>query len=91
MKKINWKVRFSNPQFIAQLVMSVLVPILAYANLTVADITTWESLADLLVGAMSNPYCLGLVVVSVYNAIVDNTTPGIGDSDRVLEKNNIKD
>ena len=91
MNKINWKIRLKNPQFIAQVVMSILLPILAYANLTVADLTTWKSLGDLIVGALSNPYCLGLTVVSVYNAIVDNTTPGIKDSERVLEKTNVKD
>lgn len=90
-KKINFKVRLQNPQFIAQIVMSVILPILAYANLTVADLTTWKALGDLLLGAVSNPYCLGLTIVSVYNAIVDNTTPGIGDSQKVLDKTNIKD
>ena len=39
----------------------------------------------------SNPYCLGLMVVSVYNALIDPTTPGLKDSQKVLEKNNIND
>lgn len=42
--KINWKVRFKNPVFIAQLVMSVLVPILAYMGLTVEDLTTAKTM-----------------------------------------------
>ncbi|WP_122639831.1 phage holin [Romboutsia sp. Marseille-P6047] len=84
--KINWKVRFKNPLFVAQLGMSVLVPILAYANLTVQDLTTWKALGDLLLGAFSNPYVLGLVVISVYNAILDPTTKGINDSLNVLNK-----
>ena len=54
--KINWKVRFKNPLFLAQLGMSILVPILAYAGLTVQDLTTWKALSDLLLGAFSNPY-----------------------------------
>ena len=50
--KINWKVRFKNPLFIAQLGMSILVPILAYAGLTVQDLTTWKALGDLLLGVL---------------------------------------
>ena len=82
--KINWKVRFKNPMFIAQLVVAILTPILAYAGLTAQDITTWEALGNLLLGAISNPYVLTLVIVSVYNAIVDPTTKGLGDSTESL-------
>lgn len=66
--------------FIAQMVLAVLTPILAYAGLTVQDITTWKSLGDLILGALSNPYVLGLVAVSVWNALTDPTTAGLGDS-----------
>lgn len=84
--KINWKVRFKNPLFVAQLGMSILVPILAYAGLTVQDLTTWKALGDLLLGAFSNPYVLGLVAISVYNAILDPTTRGLNDSLNVLNR-----
>ena len=77
---MNLKVRFKNPVFIAQMVLAVLTPILAYAGLTVQDITTWKSLGDLILGALSNPYVLGLVAVSVWNALTDPTTAGLGDS-----------
>lgn len=81
---INFKVRFRNPVFIAQLILAILTPILAYAGLTMQDITTWESLGQLLIGAISNPYVLGLVVVSVWNAINDPTTYGLKDSERAM-------
>lgn len=84
--KINWKVRFKNPLFVAQLGMSVLVPILAYAGLTVQDLTTWKALGDLLLSAFSNPYVLGLVAISVYNAVLDPTTKGLNDSLNVLNR-----
>lgn len=84
--KINWKVRFKNPLFLTQLIMSVLMPILAYAGLTVEDLTTWKALGDLLLGAFSNPYVLGLVAISVYNSIIDPTTKGVSDSLNVLNK-----
>lgn len=81
---MNWKVRFKNPVFIAQLVLAVLTPILAYGGLTVKDLTTWQALGDLLLGALSNPYVLGLVVVSVFNAVTDPTTQGISDSTQAM-------
>lgn len=81
---MNWKVRFKNPLFIAQMILAVLTPILAYARLTVKDLTTWQALGDLLMGALSNPYVLGLVVVSVFNAVTDPTTSGVADSEQAL-------
>ena len=81
---INYKVRFRNPVFIAQLILAVLTPILAYAGLTMQDLTTWKALGDLLLDAVKNPYVLSLVVVSVFNAVTDPTTAGVKDSDRAL-------
>lgn len=81
---MNLKVRFKNPVFIAQLILSILTPILAYAGLTLQDITTWEALVNMLLGAVQNPYVLGLVVVSVWNALNDPTTAGLGDSTRAM-------
>lgn len=82
--KINWKIRVKNPLWWVQVGLSVLTPILAYAGLTAADITTWAALGDLLLGAVCNPYVLGLVVVSVWNAINDPTVSGMGDSEQAL-------
>ena len=44
MNKINLKIRLKNPVFIAQIVLAVLTPILAYAGLTAQDLTTWGAL-----------------------------------------------
>lgn len=77
---INWKIRFKNPVFIVQLLLAVLTPILAYAGMTTKDLTSWSALGNLLLGAISNPYVLGCVVVSVWNAINDPTTTGVSDS-----------
>jgi len=81
---INLKVRFKNPVFIAQLFLSVLTPVLAYAGLTVADLTTWSALGQVLIDAIMNPYVLGLVVVSVWNALNDPTTAGLKDSAQAM-------
>lgn len=84
---INLKVRFKNPVFIAQLTLSVLTPILAYAGLTLADMTTWSALGQVLIDAIMNPYVLGLVVVSVWNALNDPTTAGLKDSAQAMTYN----
>lgn len=84
---INWKVRFKNPVFYVQLLLAVLTPILAYMGLTMSDLTTWSAVGNVLLQAVSNPYILGLVVVSVWNAINDPTTSGVSDSSKALTYN----
>lgn len=81
---MNLKVRFKNPVFIVQLILAILTPILAYAGLTLQDLTTWKALGDLLLGAISNPYVLGMIAISVWNALNDPTTSGVKDSKRAL-------
>lgn len=80
MNVINWKVRFKNPVWWAQVVLAIFTPILAYAGLTAQDMNTWGAVIDLLSEAVTNPYVLGLVVVSVWNAVNDPTTKGVTDS-----------
>ena len=82
--KINWTVRIKNPIWWGQMGLAVFTPILAYAGLTAADLTTWGALGSLLLGAVSNPYVLFTVAVSVWNAVNDPTTAGVGDSTQAL-------
>ena len=89
MKKINWKIRFQNPLFIAQIIMSILVPLLSYVGLTVEDLPTWTKVFELLSQAIMNPYCLALIVISVYNTVIDPTTKGMSDSQRVIDKDKL--
>lgn len=84
MNKINWKVRFKNPVFIAQFILAILTPLLAYFGMNLSDLTSWALLGKTLLDAVSNPYVLGLIVISVWNAINDPTTTGLGDSQRAL-------
>ena len=81
---LNWKVRVKNPMFWAQIVLSIIMPILAYMGLTAEDLSSWAALGDVLLKAISSPYILGLVIVSMYNAITDPTTTGFADSKRAL-------
>lgn len=89
--KINWKIRFKNPIFISQLILAIFVPVLAYMGITLEDLTTWGAVGRVLLEAVSNPYVLFLVVVSVYNAITDPTVKGINDSKTALKYNKPKD
>lgn len=82
--KINWQVRIKNPYFWIQIGTAILMPILAYMGLSVEDLTSWAKLGEILLGAISNPYVIGLVAVSVFNAIQDPTTKGLSDSENAL-------
>lgn len=88
---INWKIRFKNPQFYFQLAVAIFVPIFAYAGITAQDISSWDILIKLLADALSNPWLLATIVMSVYNAILDPTTTGIKDSKQALSYNQPKD
>ncbi len=82
--KINWEVRIKNPYFWIQIGVAILMPILAYLGLAVEDLTTWGKVGQVLLEAVLNPYVLGLVVVSVFNAIQDPTTKGLSDSENAM-------
>lgn len=87
---INWKVRIKNPYFWCQIGMTIIVTIIGYAGISGSDVTTWKKLFELIGMALSNPYCLFLIVVSVVNSINDPTTRGIADSENALKYNEPK-
>ncbi len=89
--KINWKVRFKNPVFLFQLLLAVAVPIGAYFGLTGQDITTWGILINVILDALSNPYVLFLIGVSVFNALTDPVVRGLSDSSQALRYERPKD
>lgn len=81
---MNFKVRFKNPVFWFQILLSIFTPILAYMGLNFEDLTTWAKIGEVLTQAIMNPYVLVTVVVSVWNALNDPTTKGLKDSKRAL-------
>ena len=83
---INWKVRFNkkNIMFIAQVIASVVMPVLAYFGMQASDLTTWAKVGETLVKAISNPYVVVMALVALFNAITDPTTKGISDSENAL-------
>ncbi len=93
MNKINWKVRFNkeNILFITQVIISVVIPILTYFGLQASDLTTWSKVWETFIQAVSNPYVVVMALVSLFNAITDPTTRGIGDSTTALTYKNPKE
>ena len=82
---INWKVRANNPQFWFQIFLAIAVPIGTYFGVTGKDVTSWKVLIDLVGQAVSNPYVIAMVAVSVYNAVNDPSTKGVKDGENALE------
>lgn len=82
--KINWKVRFKNPVFLASLAVAIVAPILAYMGISWSEITSWSALGGLLFDAIKNPVIVVSIIISVYNLIVDPTTKGLSDSAQAL-------
>lgn len=64
--------------------MSIITPILGYAGITMSDLTSWYIVGQTLLGAISNPYVVGMIAVSLFNAFNDPTTTGVKDSARAL-------
>ena len=83
---LNWKVRFNkkNILFIAQVIISVIIPVLTYFGLQASDLTTWGKVWETFVQAISNPYVVVMAIVSLFNAVTDPTTKGISDSTSAL-------
>ena len=81
---LNWKIRFQNPMFYLQIILSFMIPVLGYLGLNWSDVVTWDIFIQLIRDAFSNPYCLSIAAVSVFNAVVDSTSPGISDSEHVM-------
>ena len=79
MKKINWKERFKNKIFWVNTILEVATPILAYFGISGSDLTTWGSLFGLILDALKNPYVVGLVLVSLWNNVINPVTKGITD------------
>lgn len=82
--RINWKVRFANPVFIAQIAVAIIIPILTHVGMNWEDINTWAAFGNLLLSAVQNPVIVVAVIVSVWNAINDPTTKGISDSAQAM-------
>lgn len=82
--KINWLVRFKNRAFVIRLLLAIVLPILTYFGLKFEDLNSWGGVYELLLKFLSNPYLIGLSIVSALNIVPDPTTAGLSDSSRAM-------
>lgn len=59
--------------------LSIVTPILGYYGMTIESFTTWNSVFEVILNAVQNPYVLGLMVVSLWNTTINPITKGIKD------------
>ena len=85
--KINWKVRLKNPIWWMEVASALLLPMLAAVGLRWEDMTSWSALFAVLRASGQNPVTVSAVAVSLWNAVTDPTTAGLGDSERALAYN----
>lgn len=87
MKNFNWKVRFNknNIQFVFRFIAALLVPVLAYFGLNFESVTTWNSVLELAVNFISNPFLIGLTIYNAVNMIPDPTQKKLKDSKQAME------
>lgn len=88
--QINWKVRFKNPVFIAQLACAVVMPLITGMGYEWSQMTTWATLGEVIAAALGNPVVMVAMIVSVFNLITDPTTSGLSDSKSALERTELK-
>lgn len=87
---INWKTRVKHPAFWIGMAGVVMSPILAYNGMEYSDLTTWQTVGDLAVGFVKNPYLIGSTAMAVLGAlgvVIDHTTAGVSDSARAMTYN----
>lgn len=82
MTNINWTVRLNNPTWWAQVVASIVLPLIVGVGLSWEDMTNWATLGNAIVTALENPVVVVSMLVSLWNTITDPTTKGIGDSEQ---------
>jgi phi LC3 family holin len=82
--KINFTVRFKNPQFWINLAVSVFGIILAYFGLNFSELTTWSSIGHILIESVKNPVVVFAILACIWNALNDPTTKGLSDSKQAL-------
>lgn len=71
---INWKVRFQNPVFWAQIAVAVISPILVGLGMQWQDMTTWAALGGALYRAVCNP----VIVAAGQNVMLTETPIACG-------------
>lgn len=82
--KINWEVRIKNPVWWAQVAASIVLPLVVGMGATWEDMTSWETLLSTIAAALGNPVVVVTMLASLWAAVTDPTTKGLGDSAQAM-------
>lgn len=88
--QINWRIRFKNPVFLAQLACAVVMPLIVGMGAEWSDMTSWAALGSTIMAALGNPVVVVAMLASVWACVTDPTTSGIGDSIAALGRSEVK-
>jgi phi LC3 family holin len=88
--QINWQIRFKNPTWWAQVVASIVMPLVVGMGYEWSDMTSWATLGDVIAAALGNPVICATMLTSLWAAITDPTTSGLSDSKSALERTELK-
>lgn len=81
---INWKIRFKNPIWWAQMAFAIIMPLILGMGYEWQDMTSWATLGDTLWAAVQNPVVFATMLASAWSAVTDPTTKGSGDSAQAM-------
>lgn len=81
---INWTVRVNNPMWWAQVVCAIVLPLIIGVGAEWTDMTSWGTLASTLLQAIQNPVVVVSMLASLWTAVTDPTTKGVGDSAQAM-------
>lgn len=76
---LDFKSRIKNPIFWVNIILSIGAPILAYYGISPKDVTSWSGLFDIIKNSLSNPYVVVMIVIAVWNTIINPVTKGVFD------------
>jgi len=81
---INWTVRVNNPMWWAQVVCAIVLPLIIGVGAEWTDMTSWGTLVSTLLQAIQNPVVVVSMIASLWTAVTDPTTKGVGDSTQAM-------
>ena len=87
---VNWRIRFKNPVFLAQLVCAIVMPLIVGVGATWEQMTTFPTLFETIAAGLSNPVVVVAMISSVWTCITDPTTSGTSDSFSALQRTEVK-
>lgn len=74
-----WKSRIGKVSFWASIIVAIFTPILAAAGMDYTGLSSWPQLWNLICSALSSPATSIAIAMSLWTAINNPTSSGLGD------------